>query len=89
MSRPAKPVPMCCVTIGYEDFLLPAAEGMRLVQLLQFAVTCHRDFTDRDYRYTAGEAPRVQYTAVQPDQIKCPAGAITPDHAPLRLKGSK
>lgn len=71
MSRTAKPVPMACITIGFEDYLMPADKAMKVAELMQSAFQCRKDF-DRSYRYTPGEQPRVEFTFVKPGEVRAP-----------------
>lgn len=74
MTRPTKAVPMCCVRIDYMTFLLPASQGMKLVELMQNAFKCVEGYADRGYEYSIeADAPRVGLMLVQPGQIKTPA----------------
>ena len=76
MARPAKPVPMCCVSIGYQDFLLPFADGMKLVALMQNAVGTKKYFGVRSaYQYIVGDQPPVEFVAVKPNQVVMPSDA--------------
>ena len=70
MSRPIKAVPMCCVTINYVAFLMPADKGMKLVELLQSAFDAHKDYRDRGYIYQIGEQPSVEFCLVRASQLK-------------------
>lgn len=74
MSRPPtpskKPVPMCCVSIGHSDYLMPADKGMKLVDLLQSAFATRKDFGDRNYFYVIGDQPEVEFALVRPSQIR-------------------
>lgn len=73
-TRAVKNVPMCCVRIGYQDFLLPADKGMKLVELMQHAVSCERSFATRDYNYKVEDAPAVEFCMVKPSQLVMPQG---------------
>ena len=75
MPRPAKPVPMCCVSIGYQEVLLPFAAGMKLVELMQNAVATRKHFDGRAYRYVVGEQLNVEFVAVKPNQVVMPSDA--------------
>lgn len=80
---------LCCVTIGYDNFLMPAGPGMKVVELMQQAIICHKHFEDRDYQYDAGDQPRVSFELVKPARVHMPDGqAITPARPVVRrLKG--
>lgn len=74
MSRPAAPkkgVAMCCVTIGFDDYLLPAAQGMKLVEIMASAFSVDKQYGGAGrYNYFVGEQPNVELTLVKPAQIK-------------------
>lgn len=80
MAARKKPVPMCCVTIGYQEFILPFAAGMKLVELMQNAVTTRRIFNDRSHQYVVGDQPDVEFMAVRPNQIVMPSDAPRLEH---------
>lgn len=67
-ARAAKPA-QCCVTIGFESYLMPAAAGMKVVELMQQALACERRFARAD-RYTPTEAPRLELVMVRPDEVQ-------------------
>lgn len=73
MSRtPAtkKAVAMCCVSINYRDYLLPADKGMKLVELLQSAFETEKEYVERGYTYAIGDQPNVEFCLVKASQIK-------------------
>ena len=80
---------LCCVTIGYEDFLLPAGPGMKVVELMQQAVTCHKHFEDHGYQYHAGDQPRVSFELVKTAHVRMPDGKAVTSARPVvpLLKG--
>jgi len=69
-----KPMQMCHVTVGYQNLLMPADKGMRLLELLQHSIECEIDFVGRGVVYQAGKQPRVEFSLIQPDQVRAPAG---------------
>jgi len=71
MSRPAKPVPMCCVSIGFgQDLILPTDKGLKLVEILQSSFECAKEYASRGYVYRLKDgAPQVEFSLVQPKQI--------------------
>jgi hypothetical protein len=73
-TRAVKNVAMCCVSINHSDYLLPADKGMKLVELLQHAVSCDRGYESRDYSYKVHGAPAVEFYLVKPSQIVMPQG---------------
>lgn len=71
MTAVKKPVTMCCVSIGYSYYLLPADKGMKLVELLQSAFECERSFGERSAVYEVGIQPEhVTLEIVRPAQIR-------------------
>lgn len=88
MSRvPAKPTPMCCVSISYFDLLLPADKGMKLVEILTHAIEVKKDYDEGGYVYVPQQAPEVQYSAVKTHRIRAPrtsAPEATADGVVLR-----
>jgi hypothetical protein len=73
-----KTVPMCCVTIGYTNYLLPADKGMKVVELMQSAFECNERFGAGDSQYEIREQPRVGLEIVRPNQIVQPRPAPAP-----------
>lgn len=84
MTAPRKPVPMCCVTIDHNTFLLPVDKGMKLVELMQHAVSCDCRY-DAGYRYLVRETPSIELAVVKPSQVVMPRGA----EPPLALEGPR
>lgn len=74
-TRQVKNVQMCCVAIGYQHFLMPFDKGMRLVELMQHAVSCQQDWHEHQNRYVIGEQPTVEFVAVKPNQVVAPSSA--------------
>lgn len=48
---------ICCVTIGYEQIVLPAADGLRMVELLQRAVRVRSDYGREGVSYESDANP--------------------------------
>ena len=57
---------------------MPAAQGMKLVELMNSAASCERSYEDGGYRYHVGEQPEVEYVSVKPSQINFPSGSRAP-----------
>lgn len=70
MTAAKKPVPMCCVSINYSYYIMPADKGMKLVELLQTAFKTNKDYGDLGYVYGVGEQPEVEFALVKPSQIR-------------------
>lgn len=73
-TRATKPVPMCCVQIGYESYLLPSDKGMKVVELMQSAFTCERNYGPTGFTYQAVEQPNVEFALVRANQVVAPKG---------------
>lgn len=78
--------PMCAVTIGYETYVMPAAAGMKVIELFQQAIACESDYGLGD-TVTAVGPVRVTYRSMRPDQTTVPPGAqLEPARRPARPK---
>lgn len=84
MATP-KQQPMCAVTIGFDTYLMPAAAGMKVVELMQQAVTTDRTYGTAPETYEAGEPPRISLQVVRASQIRMPPGADIAPAAPKRI----
>ena len=68
MATAKKAVPMCVVSVGYQDFLMPASSGMKLVEIMTAAVKCERGYSPRCV--VIGEQPEVSLEMVKPQHIR-------------------
>lgn len=87
---PVKPVQLCCVTIGYQDFLLPLDKGLKLVEIMQAAIACDDKYEESGYVYTTKESSEVSLKMVKPSQVRMPAGETftpVPRRGPKLLRG--
>lgn len=83
MSRAStKPTPMACLTIGYQDYLMPSDKAMKVAELMQHAVECRSNFEGTGYVYTATDQPNVEFSLVRPNQVRMPQGEPMPMPAP-------
>lgn len=83
-TKPAhQAVQMCCVQIGHYSYLMPSDKGMKVVELLQSAFECKKDYAERGYVYTVGSQPEVELALVRSDQVRAPEEQSS--GAPLRL----
>jgi hypothetical protein len=57
------------VTIDFQSFLMPAAAGIKVMELMQQALACERRFARAD-RYTPTEAPRLELVMVRADEVQ-------------------
>lgn len=78
MSRATKPVPMCVLTIGYRDYVLPADEGMKIVKAMQSAFECEKHYENHQAYYEVGEQPNVEYMGIKPNQLRMPKAEVKP-----------
>ena len=69
---------MCRVTIGYQDFLMPADKGMRVLEAMQNAIGCERNYDGHDESFLATDQPRVEFALVRADQVRMPDGYAEP-----------
>lgn len=85
----ASPKSMCVVSLGSGQYLMPADVGMKVVQLMQQALTCRYDYSS-DYmskHYVAGDTPSLSLEMVKPSEIRMPPGAeVEPARRPSRPK---
>lgn len=79
----AAPKSLCVVDIGYQHYLLPVPDGLKLMELMQKAVSCEWTYGDDGKQFEAGGTPRLSMEMVRPDQVRMSPGAeMTP--APTR-----
>lgn len=75
-----KTMPMACVTIGFESYLMPTDVGMKVVQLMQESVRCDRDYTGGlGHVYTPRDVPTIELTMVRPNQVRIAPQGGEPD----------
>jgi len=65
----SKPEQLCCVSIDYQDFLMPAAVGMKVVELMQKAVSTERRFGG-GRQYSPGDQPVLRLELVKPAEVQ-------------------
>lgn len=80
MTRP-KAQPMCALTIGFQTYLLPSSDGLKVMQLLQQASECECDYVDRGYVYRITGPASIELKSVLPQQVRL--REVDP-HAPRR-----
>lgn len=80
----ATPKSMCVLTIGHYDYLMPAEAGMKVMQLMQQAVSAER--SAEDFRsWHAGRPVHLAMEMVSADKIHMPPGA---EIAPARRRAT-
>jgi len=72
MTARKTPVAMCCVTIGFNSYLLPADKGMKVFELMQHAVECEKGYGATNYTFAPGGPPNVECKVVRADQVRVP-----------------
>lgn len=72
-----KQASMCCVSIGYQDFLLPTDKGLSVVELLKDAVPCTKRFDDGQYYTTRPQTLELGVTIVSSAQVRNEANQAT------------
>ena len=80
--------PMCVVTINYHEYIMPAAAGMKVVQLMTGAmqVDSHYD-NGRAYELRRDEPVTVEYASVVPSQIRARRREKEPAPNVLAIEG--
>jgi hypothetical protein len=92
MTTAKKPATMCCVNVGYSNtYLLPIDKGMKLVELLQSAFECEREYGSLHPKYTVGQQPsHISLEIVRPEQLRHPDPKQPAGAAPLlQLEGRR
>lgn len=62
--------PLCCLSIGYADFLLPLPAAMKVAELMAKAVEVKETFAVLASTYTTHGPARVEVKVVQPHQVR-------------------
>lgn len=65
-----KAEPMCVVTVGYQEFLLPATKGLKIMQLMAGALQVDVRYDDGRVYELRDEPVQVEYTSVDPRQVR-------------------
>ncbi|MFG9451231.1 hypothetical protein ACEP2X_28510 [Pseudomonas aeruginosa] len=64
---------LCIVTLGYQRFLLPQADALKLIDIMSRAAEVDHEYVSgAGYKYTVGEAPNAELTVVRPSQLIMP-----------------
>jgi len=68
---------LCCITLnGYDEYILPAADGMKVVQLLATAQRVNSGFTrESGTRYELVGPANVQWRNVRHEEVSQPVPA--------------
>lgn len=88
MARPAaaKTVQMASLTIGYNDYLMPASKAMKVAELMQDAFECDQSFEGIEHVYEVKPGqPRAAFALVRPSQVRMPQAEPAPIPVKPRL----
>lgn len=69
-SKPTRPVQMACLSIGFNDYLLPADKAMKVAELMQSSFSCDKRYADRGHQYTPREQPNISFEFVKASQVR-------------------
>lgn len=74
-----KPASLAVITMdGFNSYLLPADRALKVVALLEGAVTVERDYTSRNFdrkEWVTNKETTVSYETTKADSIRTPDGA--------------
>lgn len=70
MARTKQPQQLAAVRIGYELYLVPAANAAKVVELLAQAVRCRDHYEKNGVEYTIEEPVTLEYRIVRPSQVR-------------------
>ncbi len=69
---------LCIVTLGYQRFLLPQPDALKLIDIMSRAAQVERGYADGDFKFVVGEAPEAELSVVRPGQLVMPQAAAAP-----------
>lgn len=73
----ATPKAMCIVTIGYQHYLIPIADGLRVMDIMHKALSCEWNFREgSEKEFDVGDAPTLSMQTIRADQLRMPPGAV-------------
>jgi len=92
---------LCVVTLGYERFLLPQGDALKMIDIMSRAAKVDIDYTTSGgLKYLVRETPDAELTVVRPGQLVMPQAEAVPaaprarrkstpqlEHNPIRLLG--
>ena len=87
MMATKKTGPMCVVTIGYQEFLLPAANGLKIVQLMTGALQVDARYDKGRVYELRNEPVEVEYASVDPRQVRSRRSCDESTPGPLAIEG--
>ena len=65
---------MCCISIGYCDFLLPVDVGTKVIALMQDAVPCETKYAGGKTYHVGREQMEISMSIVKPSQVQPATG---------------
>ncbi|HTD05873.1 hypothetical protein [Undibacterium sp.] len=68
--KPKAQSPMSVVSVDFEDYFLPADQGMQLVRIMQNAVKCRSTFQGGGVNFLTAEQPKLELKIVTPAQVR-------------------
>ncbi|WP_281687599.1 hypothetical protein [Pseudomonas citronellolis] len=79
---------LCVVTLGYQRFLLPQPDALKLIDIMSRAAQVERDYADDGLKFIVGEAPEADLSVVRPGQLVMPRAEATPSESRARRKST-
>ena len=79
---------LCVVTLGYQRFLLPQPDALKLIDIMSRAAQVDRGYEDGDFKFVVGEAPEAELSVVRPGQLVMPQAAAAPVQPRSRRKAT-
>lgn len=73
-----RPQQLCCISIGFNDYLMPMDKAMKVMDLMQHAFECNKHYAERGYEYHVEQQPQCGIDMVKPSQVKTPNGEVIP-----------
>lgn len=68
-TRSQKKAPLCCVTIGFQDYLMPADKGLQVVGLMKEAIPCDKRYDDSLSYVVSSKPHELGMTIVRETQV--------------------
>lgn len=88
-SKKTLPIQMACVTLGFEQYLLPVKAAMDVLEAMQQAVPCRVRYDDDRTYHVEQRVPNVEYTLVHRSQIRVVDDVPVSPEAPQRAEEHK
>lgn len=76
---------MCCLRIGYAEFLMPIDNGLKIIALMGGSIECQIEYSSSPPKYRATKEAVVELRSVNADQIiLMPEESAAPTRKPLK-----